>query len=84
MFQAIFDLIANYQGKISTRKNSTRTQAIFQAIFYSLTNYQDKIYARLCQRDPKLSSYIRFNCQLSRQDLCSCNSVRTKALFQAY
>jgi len=49
-----------YTSRISTRINSTRTQAIFQAIFDSILNKLAKISARMFQREPKLSSKLNY------------------------
>ena len=114
IFQAIFNSLYNYQGKISTRmfQQEPKLEAIFQAIFYSIANYQDKISTPMFQREPKLSfklysihfpiikarsllicfnenpsylsSYIRFNCQLSRQDLYRIRRTRTHLVYGFY
>ena len=46
IFQAIFNSLYNYQGKISTCmfQQEPKLEAIFQAIFNAISNYQDKIY----------------------------------------
>ena len=85
IFQAILYSIANYQDKISTPMFQREPKLSFKLYSIHFPIIKARSLLICFNENPSyLSSYIQFNCQLSRQDLYRIRRTRTHLVYGFY